>query len=92
MVTSSEFIKELRDVATGEKILQYNFIPKDWSPGSAPLFLWDAADEIERLLLVIAKAAEDLAHARVRLAVEDDLNRAIGRMDRLSSRNEEITS
>jgi hypothetical protein len=41
--------EKLRKVATGE-IATYDFSPMDWRPGAIPLLLWEAAEEIERLI------------------------------------------
>ena len=56
--TASEFVKELQDIATGEKVLQdTDFSPKDWRMGSIAMLFWQAADIIEQL-------DESLADAR----------------------------
>jgi hypothetical protein len=40
---------KLRKIATGE-ITTYEFSPMDWRPNAIPLLLWEAAEEIERLI------------------------------------------
>ncbi len=51
-------VNELRQIATGEKQPPFLFEPKDWRTGSIALLLHQAADEIDRLRLLLESFAD----------------------------------
>lgn len=58
---------QLKKVASGELEVAYPFSPKDWRHDALATLLWDAAEEIERLLHLNNRIADTVSNGLEKL-------------------------